>query len=330
MRIMVVDVAAEHSGALTVLNQFIDEFVKDKVNEYYVVLSSSMFKDFENVKFITVNWVKRSHIHRLFFDNVYSRKLISDIKPDTILSLQNNAVYCGKIRQEVFFHNALPISEKHYSIIESPKLWVYQNIIGNIVRLSLKRADIVYVQAEWIKRQLQRRWNISAKRIVVKRPNYDSYFRDNSMQVNTNGISYLFYPANNAIYKNHMTLFNALLRVISNEKIHDKVVLVLTLNKESLSSEYINFIENNNLPIEFTGRLSKAEMKNWYSKSLLVFPSYIETIGLPLAEAKDMKCRIIAADCEYAHETIAEYDKVTYFNPYSFDELSDALCDALS
>ena len=146
MKIMVVDVAAEHGGAVTILNQFIDEFKADKENEYYVILSVLDYQDTENVHFIKLEWVKRSHLHWLFFDRIYIKKIINRIHPDTVLSLQNKTVSSGRIPQDVYFHNVLPIAEKRYKFFESKKLWIYQNVIGSITRLSLKRPEVSLVR----------------------------------------------------------------------------------------------------------------------------------------------------------------------------------------
>ena len=44
-------------------------------------------------------------------------------------------------------------------------------------------------------------------------------------------------------------------------------------------------------------------------------------MGLPLVEARALSRLIIAADCEYAHESVGEYDKVLYFPPFDTNTL---------
>ena len=51
----------------------------------------------------------------------------------------------------------------------------------------------------------------------------------------------------------------------------------------------------------------------------LVFPSYIETYGLPLIEAASLGVPIIAADLPYAREVLEGYDGVTFV---SHDDVS--------
>ena len=331
MRILVVDVAAEHGGAVTVLNQFITEFKNDYENEYIIVLSKLDYEDSCNIKYVYYRWVKKSHIHRLFFDSVTIRRLIKKYNPDKVLSLQNKAFNCRGIYQEVFFHNALPIATKRFSIIESKSLWMYQNIIGLLVRMSLRNAQKIYVQARWIKRQLNYKWKVPEEKIAVKYPIYNTFFQqDSCVDYSKFNTIYLFYPSNSALYKNHEILLNAYKKALEEDGAIKKTILVLTLQKNNLNQKCISIIEDKELPILFLKRLSMDEMKEWYSKSILIFPSYLETIGLPLAEAKSMGCRILAADCEYAHDTLGNYERVIFFNPFSADSVKDAIINCMN
>ena len=78
----------------------------------------------------------------------------------------------------------------------------------------------------------------------------------------------------------------------------------------------------------FLGRLTPEEMKAVYSRSVLVFPSYLETVGLPLLEAKALSRPIIAADLEYARESVGDYDEVHYFSALDYDALAVAIEEA--
>ena len=46
----------------------------------------------------------------------------------------------------------------------------------------------------------------------------------------------------------------------------------------------------------------------------LLFPSYIETFGLPLLEAAGAGIAIVSSDLPYAHDVIGEYEGVTYLD----------------
>lgn len=67
------------------------------------------------------------------------------------------------------------------------------------------------------------------------------------------------------------------------------------------------------------GRLDRREVRALLARaSTLVMPSLAETVGLPLLEALDMGCNVVAADLPYAHEVCA--DAALYFSPGSASE----------
>ena len=321
MKIVVIDVAAQVGGAVTILEQFIEEFKKDQHNRYYVMLGVLNYEDSENVKFINCSWVKRSMIHRMYFDEVYIKRVIKEIKPDRILSLQNKTVAVKKIHQTVYFHNVLPISDKRFSLNESWKLWFYQNVIGTIVKWSLKRADTVIVQAKWIRKQLANKWGIDEQIITVKPP-VQSVERIEPIIPDIQGFV-LFYPANTSIYKNHRNLLLACEELWRECGLDFTLVLTGTLDR--FSQQCQDIIKKNMDHINLVGRLDKSQMQGYYKISTLVFPSYLETIGLPLIEAKENGTQILASDCEYAHETIGKYNNVLFFDPYNIKDIKETI-----
>lgn len=320
MKILVIDVAAETGGAIAVLEQFINKFAANSENSYTVVLSKPRYSDRKNIRFINFEWTKKSYLHRLLFDNFYIRRLIKKERPDRILSLQNSAVYSCGLPQEVYFHNALFISERRYSLKESVTLWLYQNPMCFIVKKSLKRAERIYVQAEWIKDALSYKWKIERDRIVVDKIKTDSA-KNGICNYSGNTGGRLFYPANGALYKNHLTLIKACRDIWDEFGKNCGLSLALTVRKDDLNKECRDCLESGEYPVEFTGYLSKKEMEMRYRESTLVFPSVIETAGLPLAEAASFGCDIIASDLPYAREMLSRYKNVVFFDSENAGEL---------
>ena len=66
-----------------------------------------------------------------------------------------------------------------------------------------------------------------------------------------------------------------------------------------------------------------------YDRCTLLFPSYIETFGLPLAEAAQSGNPILAADTPFAHEILAEYGNAYFFQPSDCGRLAELMQDVL-
>lgn len=68
------------------------------------------------------------------------------------------------------------------------------------------------------------------------------------------------------------------------------------------------------------------EVNEYYKKTdVLLFPSTLETWGLPITEFKSFQKPIILSKLPYAFETLGEYDKGIFFDPLNANELSQKM-----
>lgn len=104
--------------------------------------------------------------------------------------------------------------------------------------------------------------------------------------------------------------------------INFKVILTID-GTENKYSKYIfnkySKIDN----IEFIGLQTREKVFEIYSKSdCLIFPSKLETWGLPISEFKTFNKPILAVDLPYARETVGDYNKVKFFSLNNPKELA--------
>jgi len=328
MRIMVFDVPAESGGALSVLHEFHNEFKLDQENEYIFVLSLPELKETSNIRVLRFPWIKKSWGHRLYFDHLIAPRLIKKHQVDKILSLQNISIPHTKVYQSVFVHNALPFSEYKFSFNENKLLWIYQNIIGKKIIDSIKKADHVIVQTNWMKKQCVEQLKITAKKIEVKPPTINIEAKK-TFEKTKESMSTFFYPSSGVVFKNHKVIVDACLMLNEEGIIDYRVIFTLKGDENEHIANLYNTVKKQGLPIKFIGNLTREEVFDFYSRSVLIFPSYIETVGLPLLEAKMHKTPIIASDCVFSHEILSEYTKATFFNPFDSDSLKSILKDKL-
>jgi glycosyltransferase involved in cell wall biosynthesis len=59
----------------------------------------------------------------------------------------------------------------------------------------------------------------------------------------------------------------------------------------------------------------------------LLFPSKLETWGLPITEAKGFEKPVLLANLPYAKETVGNYDKVSFFDIENPKELAQLITD---
>lgn len=312
MIVMVFAVPAVKGGALSILNDFYNKYKDDKSNNYVFVVSEPELHETNNIKVLRYPWIKKSWLHRLYFDYFIAPKLVEMYKADEILSLQNIIIPRVKIRQILYVHNCLPFISSRFKLSEHPLLWVYQNIIGKKIIKSIQKADQVLVQTKWMKEACVCKAEVATEKIAIVPPviniAVNRFFEPTEEHLRT-----FFYPANAFIYKNHKLIVDAALLLKARGVCDYKIIFTIGGNENKHISDLYKQVKQNNLPIEFIGNITQQQVFDYYSRSILIFPSYIETFGLPLLEAKLHQTPILASDMPFSHEILDGYDKVNFF-----------------
>ena len=320
MRTLVYDVAADSGGAATVLQSFYEEFKKDTENEYIFVLSVYKLPETDNIKVLNFPEVKKSMLHRLYFDHFVAHKLVKQYQADRVLSLQNIELPHAKVPQIVYEHNALPFSEYKFKPWEAFRPWYSQQILGRMMKKSIRRAEKVLVQTNWMKEEIIRQCGIPADRVEVKFPPV-KMLKTHPWKMDETCPTF-FYPAGPPAYKNHRTFLKAC-ELLKEQGMEDYRVIWTVTGEENEGMKKLKAeAEEKQLPIEFIGPVPRTQLFEQYASSVLVFPSYIETIGLPLLEARSVGAPILAADCLYARDGVEGYEKAEFFEIFDSEALS--------
>jgi len=165
-------------------------------------------------------------------------------------------------------------------------------------------------------------FNWNSKKIAVIKPNLKDIdinkiseidFKDNKF--------HLFYPANSEVYKNHELIINALKYIKDNKpEICKKIILHFTLegtlnnNRNKVLVDLIKDLQVDE-QIKNEGKISYERVLSFYrSCDLMLFPSYVETFGLPLIEAASFGMPILAAEMDYAREVTGDYEGVKFLD----------------
>ena len=311
MRIVVNDVAASIGGALSVLKNFF-EYVYEHCDdhEWIFVVSSNVIKsDKPNIKVIVNPKPKKNYLNRLFYDFFEGRRLEKEYHPDLFFSLQNIGYYGVKTRQMVFVHQSLPFqSVKKYSPFKKSelKLWMYQYVIGYFIKSSIKKANKCIVQTQWIKKAIIDATKISDDKLMVINQDIedDPYSNDDDSFLSWDPKRF-FAPISMEPYKNYDCINKAV------SLLDDDLVLTSTTNYKEDDKRLNNI-----------GYIEKNELWKNYHNSTLVFPSYIESYGLPLAEARKTGTVILASDCAFSREILEDYENAYFFDPFKPEELA--------
>lgn len=324
MNVLVYDVAANESGALSVLNHFY-EYAKnyeDLSVRWYFAVSLPELEETEQITVLRFPWVKKSWFHRLWFDHRYARRLIREYQIDEVISLQNIAVPHYKKPQILYVHTSLPFVDYRFGFRESKISWIYQNILGRSIESSIRKAKTVIVQTEWMKKRCAGQAKVAEEKFLVRLPAVEERllcpYQDSKEARRT-----FFYPANPYEYKNQEVIVKACRRLKEKGIMDYQVIFTFTGTESSYAKRLKTMIEEEKLPVRLAGHWKKEEVFACYGRSILLFPSYVETVGLPLMEARASGCYIIAAKEAHSLEMLKGYEKARLFDKFDDRRLSE-------
>ena len=318
MRIAVYNLAAHEGGALVVLNQFFSDVIANQDHHEWLFLTQMPLQSTrQNVRVHRFDC--SSILNRIFADCYGVPQILKEYKPDVVISLQNSTILGFDGPQYVYMHQSLQYCPYRFSLTKKEERGIAfrQRFICGSYRNGLKKAKHIFVQTKWIQEATAKWIGRPVEDITVVPVTLSEGPAD---QWSPSDESLFFYPARAEMYKNHNILIDACRKLgLSGYK----VMLTVDVNETEYGKQLKKASEG--LPIEFVGTLSREQVFKAYSKSVLVFPSYLETCGLPLVEAAQVGCPIIAADLPYAHEALNDYSNVQYFK---FDD-SGALAEKM-
>jgi glycosyltransferase involved in cell wall biosynthesis len=336
-KIIINATAAKTSGALTILNDLI-VFIESNPStdkEYHLFTVLNEFNELKNIqvhKINTQNWISR-----VYWDNGGLQKLCrkNNLEPDAIISLQNTSTkYRNRdglmIVQLVYYHQTIPLYPWNGLNYYSPVTLLYRYFYPFFVKLNNKKTHYV-VQLPFIKDLFFKKFkNISDDRVSLVRPNdpiidikniQKKGFPENKKQFR------FLYPATLLNYKNHKILIDALaLLKKNNPEILDNVAILFTVNQ--LSANLEKTVVSNKLEscIQLIGQIPYTELQSYYkSVDALLFPSKMESFGLPLLEASFFGLPVIAADLPYAREVLQNYSNAFFVDPDNADDWAQTI-----
>jgi glycosyltransferase involved in cell wall biosynthesis len=314
------------SGSLTILMdciKYLETSSQDKI-EYHLFTVINEFDEFKNIKVHKLkiqNW-----LFRIQWDNGGLQKWCRkhDLEPDAIISLQNTSTKYRNnaglmIVQIVYYHQSI-LLYKWNGLEHSLKIIFYHYFYPFFVNRNNSKSHYV-VQLPYIKDLFCKRFrNISPDRVTVIRPNkpfIDTTAIKNKEYPVEDKIFRFLFPAAPLDYKNHAVLIYALVKLRNkNPDIIKRIAMLFTVDR--LSDHLMNEIALNNLElcIQFIGQVPYSTLLSYYkSADALLFPSKIESFGLPLLEASCFGLPIIACDLPYAREVLEDNINTYFIDP---------------
>ena len=289
-----------------------------------LVHSKELFSEFDSrIRFIEFKDSKKSYLKRIYYEYIYFKKLSKKFKPYLWFSLHDmtpnviadtRVVYC---HNPMMFYNMTKEERK-----KSFKLFLFSKFYKYIYKINIKKNNYVIVQQDWIREKFKKTFKI--KNVIVAHPEV----KLGNLKINKNKKiekNSFIYPSFPRVFKNFEVICEAA-KILENKGIKNFKVYLTIDGSENLYSKEISKKYNQLGCVKFIGLQPRVNLMRYYNKvETVVFPSKIETWGLPITEAKELRKKIILINLPYAHETLGDYENVFFFDPNSSRELEEKM-----
>lgn len=303
-----------------------------------LVHKKSLFKQstYGNITFIEFPKSRTSYAYRLYYEYVYFKKLAKVHNVFFWLSLHDMTPSIGKVRQAVYCHNPSPFNTLNIKdIYVQPTQFFFRLFYKYLYQINIKKNKYVIVQQLWMKHKFESIFHLNGDQIITAPPEIPKvatrFLENNTLDSTPSDSSkkMFFFPTFPRPFKNIEVICEAMKLVAAQKKENLTVVITIDGSENTYAKTIVQ--KYGHVPgIKFVGLLKREEVYAYYAAcDGLIFPSKLETWGLPISECKQFYKPMFVSDLPYARETVGEYDQVCFFNPDDPLQLSALLMQAI-
>lgn len=336
-KVIVVSGANLFSGGTLSIIQDCLKYANEKLHEQYLIIAlvynKNDFKDYNNIDFLEFPQIRKNYLIRLYYEYFYFRKLSSKLAPYLWLSMNDTSSSVHSERRAVYCHNPTPFKKVVLSdLFNQPSVFFFTLFYRYLYQINIRKNYFVIVQQDWIRQRFSKMFKLDLEKIIVSHPviPIDFYLESSSLNYTRDRITKFCYVTFPRPFKNIEIICEAV-EILSARGINDfSVVITIDGTENRYSSNLVKrfgYLSQ----IEFIGLISRSNVFKIYSASdCLIFPSTLETWGLPISEFKLFKKAILLSDLEYAHETLGDYNYGVFFDPKDPNDLADKMIKIIS
>lgn len=207
------------------------------------------------------------------------------------------------IRSGIFIQNRYLLDGFSFNLKIPKKIWLRLFLERLWLKILLPRVDDFFVQTETMQTLVSK--YLGKNSDIVKVNSGKSYLRSLKKQKKSTLINQtpsFFYPASAEPHKNHSKLFLAWV-MLAETKPKNQSILFVTLSNSEF--EKLHRQVNQLSSIINLGKINHDKILSTYPNvSALIFPSFFESLGLPLIEAQSFGIPIIAAEKDYVRDLV--------------------------
>lgn len=315
--IVVSAVSLRKGGTLTILKDCLCYLstLADR-GEYRVIalVHKQELADYPGIEYIEMPDIIKGWGRRLWCEYVTMRQLSRKLAPVYLwLSLHDTTPRVVAERRAVYCQTSFPFYQWSWRDFRFDyKIALFALFTRFAYRFNVHQNDYLIVQQEWLRTGFSRMLGVKKEKFIVTPP------ERKDIQVVAEDIKlpcYTFFYASTPDCHKNFELLCAAASLLEQETGTGQFKVVLTISgKENNYAQWLYKKYGEVDSIDFAGFMSKEKLFGCYNAvDCLIFPSKVETWGLPISEFMVNGKPMLLADLPYAHETAMGGKAVAFF-----------------
>ena len=332
-------ITEERGGPKTYLLNLIRAFIElDSQHQFFLFVSrynENIFKDYKNkIRKIIIPLSRYNRILRFLSEQIFIPYLIHKYGIDILYTQGNLAIYFCPCKQIIGIQGLLVFNRLKKKLRLDTNSRLINLFFKYMIPFSAKRADRIIVVSTFTKNCLLKEISIREPKIKVIYEGVDDSFlskRSHSsfLTVKLNK-PYILFVGILFKYKNVDKLIAAF-SFLKKEKKIPHYLLIIGRDHKGYLQELKDLAKRLNMKkwIVFLGQLPHEALPNYYKNAdLFVYPSSIESFGLPILEAMACGTPVIASNRTSIPEIVGDAGLIV--DPDNIEELAEAIWKVLT
>lgn len=316
-------------GTLTILHSCLDylsaEATAGRLKVTALVHSADLCRR-DGIDFIEMPDTIRGWTRRLWAEYVTMNRISKRMQPvDLWFSLHDTTPRVKARRQAVYCQTSFPFLRWRWRDFRMDfKIPLFAMLTRFAYRINVHRNHALIVQQQWLRDGVAKMLGVDASRFIVAPPRRDSDLPD--VAPRRFDIPTFLFAATADCHKNFETIVRAA-AILEKEIGHGRFKVILTISgNENRYAGWIARLCEGVTSVRLEGLMDRPRLFATYAGvSCMIFPSRIESWGLPISEFINFRKPMILADLPYARETAAGAPLVAFFDPDDPRQLSSLM-----
>lgn len=331
-------------GTLTILRQCLS-FLSSEANRQgwriIALVHRRDLADYPHIEYIELPWAIDGWAKRLWCEYMTMHRISKELESiDLWLSLHDTTPRVRAARQAVYCQTSFPFLKWHWGDFRfDPKIPLFALFTRFAYQIGIRRNRYLIVQQEWLRRGFSKMFGIAAERFIVAPPPRNAQLPASlsSLSRGEEDVPYRFFFASTPdTHKGFETLAEAT-QLLERRVGCGAFETIMTIRgDENKYAQYLKARWGEVRSLHFAGLMDRDRLYAHYaSTDCFVFPSRVETWGLPITEFLEtchtlgVSKPVLLADLPYAHETSAGGERVAFFPVEDAAKLADLMEQAL-